>query len=65
MIAMIGSLTSRGHEVPGIDFGEDLVQNLSGESPDAQRVTADATDESVLRDLNVCQFDGAAVVIGS
>src|SRR5215208_7469692 len=62
--AMIGTLQSLGHEVLGIDTDEDLVQDLSGEFPDAHLVAADATDESVLRDLNVGQFDGAAVVIG-
>jgi trk system potassium uptake protein TrkA len=62
--AMIGTLISLGHEVLGIDFDEDLIQDLSGEFPDAHLVAADATDESVLRDLNIGQFDGAAVVIG-
>ena len=62
--AMIGTLQSLGHEVLGIDTDEDLVQDLSAEFPDAHLVAADATDESVLRDLNVAQFDAAAVVIG-
>jgi len=62
--AMIGTLQSLGHDVLGIDADEELVQNVSGDFPDAHLVAADATDESVLRDLNVGQFDGAAVVIG-
>ena len=62
--AMIGTLSSLGHEVLGIDANEDLIQELSGQYPEAHLVAADATDESVLRDLNVGQFDGAAVVIG-
>jgi trk system potassium uptake protein TrkA len=62
--AMIATLTSLGHEVLGIDTDEELVQNLSGKFPDAHLVAADATDESVLHDLNIGQFDGAAVVIG-
>ena len=62
--AMTATLTSLGHEVLGIDNDEELVQELSAEIPDAHLVAADATDESVLRDLNVGQFDGAAVVIG-
>jgi len=62
--SMIGTLQSLGHEVLGIDTDEDLVQDLSGEFPDAHLVAADATDESVLRDLNVGHFDAAAVVIG-
>ena len=62
--AMIGTLSSLGHEVLGIDANEDLIQDLSGQYPEAHLVAADATDELVLRDLNVGQFDGAAVVIG-
>ena len=62
--AMTATLTSLGHEVLGIDNDEELVQELSAEIPDAHLIVADATDESVLRDLNVGQFDGAAVVIG-
>jgi trk system potassium uptake protein len=62
--AMLGTLLSLGHEVLGIDLDEDLIQELSGEYPQAHLVAADATEESVLRDLNVAHFDGAAVVIG-
>jgi trk system potassium uptake protein TrkA len=62
--AMVGTLTSLGHEVLGIDTDEDLVQELSAEFPQAHLIAADATEESVLRDLNVAHFDGAAVVIG-
>ena len=62
--AMLSTLLSLGHEVLGIDCDEDLVQELSGEYPQAHLVAADATEESVLRDLNVAHFDGAAVVIG-
>jgi trk/ktr system potassium uptake protein len=62
--AMVSTLTSLGHEVLGIDHDEEVVQDLSAEFPQAHLVAADATEESVLRDLNVGQFDGAAVVIG-
>jgi trk/ktr system potassium uptake protein len=62
--AMVGTLVSLGHEVLGIDTDEVVVQELAAELPDAHLVVADATDESVLRDLNVAHFDGAAVVIG-
>lgn len=62
--AMIGTLEHLGHDVLGIDSDEELVQDLSGDYPNAHLVAADATDESVLRDLNVGQFDGAAIVIG-
>jgi trk system potassium uptake protein TrkA len=62
--AMLDTLLSLDHEVLGIDFDEDLVQDLSAAYPRAHLVAADATEESVLRDLNVASFDGAAVVIG-
>jgi trk system potassium uptake protein len=62
--AMIATLTSLGHEVLGLDTNEELVQELSADYPNAHLIAADATDESVLRDLNVGHFDGAAVVIG-
>jgi trk system potassium uptake protein TrkA len=62
--AMISTLTSLGHDVLGIDADEEVVQDLAAEFPDAHLVAADATEESVLQDLNVGQFDGAAVVIG-
>ena len=61
---MIDTLTSLGHEVLGIDADEEVVQDLSAAFPNAHLVAADATEESVLHDLNVAQFDGAAVVIG-
>ena len=63
-IAMLDTLLSLDHEVLGIDLDEDVTQELSGEYPRAHLVTADATEESVLRGLNVAHFDGAAVVIG-
>ncbi len=62
--AMLATLLTLDHEVLGIDFDQDLVQELSSEYPQAHLVAGDATEESVLRDLNVGQFDGAAVVIG-
>jgi trk system potassium uptake protein TrkA len=62
--AMIGTLEHLGHDVLGIDLDEERVQDLAGDYPNAHLVAADATEESVLRDLNVGQFDAAAVVIG-
>jgi len=62
--SMIATLTSLGYDVLGIDSDEEVVQELSAEFPAAHLVAADATEESVLRDLNVEHFDGAAVVIG-
>ena len=62
--AMIATLTSLGYDVLGIDSDEEVVQDLAAEFPNAHLVAADATEESVLHDLNIGQFDGAAVVIG-
>jgi trk system potassium uptake protein TrkA len=63
-IAMVGTLDSLGHEVLAIDAKEDLIQNLADDLPNVHFVAADATDEDVLRGLNVEGFDAAAVVIG-
>lgn len=62
--SLVRTLNSLGHDVLGIDCDEDLIQDLSAELPDANLVTADATEPPVLRDLGLEQFDGAAVVIG-
>ena len=62
--AMIATLDSLGYDVLGIDTDEELVQDLSADFPGAHLVAADATDEDVLRDLNVGHFDAGAVVIG-
>src|SRR3712207_9486144 len=45
-------------------FRSDLVQDISGDYPQAHLVAADATEEPVLRDLNVGHFDGGAVGVG-
>lgn len=62
--SMIETLISLGHTVLGIDLVESLVQDLADRLPEADLVTADATDESVLGNLDVGQFDGAVVLIG-
>ena len=62
--AMIATLVSLDQEVLGIDSDERIVQDLSQRFPDAHFVAADATDQSILRDLNVAHFEAAAVVIG-
>ncbi len=61
---MAETLDSLGHEVLGIDTNKDLIQALSTRMPNVQLIAADATDTSVLRDLGLESFDGAAVVIG-
>src|SRR3712207_2213398 len=62
--SLVRTLDSLGHDVLGIDCDEDRIQDLSDELPGASLVAADATEDSVLRDLGLDQFDGAAVVIG-
>lgn len=63
-IAMAGTLDSLGHDVLGIDTREDLIRSLADDLPNVHLVAADATEEDVLRGLNVQEFDAAAVVIG-
>ncbi|CAN5132279.1 TrkA family potassium uptake protein [soil metagenome] len=62
--SLVRTLDSLGHDVMGVDCDEDLIQNLSDDLPNAHLVAADATENPVLRDLGLEQFDGAAVVIG-
>lgn len=62
--SLVRTLDSLGHDVLGIDCDGDRIQDLSDELPGASLVTADATEDSVLRDLGLDRFDGAAVVIG-
>ena len=58
------TLSALGHEVLGIDANEDLIQDVSSQLRQVHLVAADVTDEGVLRDLGLEDFDGAAVVIG-
>ncbi len=58
------NLQSLGHEVLAIDHRKEVVQALTDDLPDVDLVTADATDEDVLKELGVDQFDGAVVTIG-
>ena len=62
--SLVRTLDSLGHDVLGIDCDGDRIQDLSDEFPGASLIAADATEDSVLRDLGLDQFDGAAVVIG-
>ena len=63
-IAMVNTLDALGHEVLALDAKEGLIQELADDLPNIHFVAADATDEDVLRGLNVEHFDAAAVVIG-
>lgn len=56
-------LIREGREVMGVDADERIVQNLAGELTDV--VQADTTDETVLRELGIQDFDSAVVAIGS
>ncbi|MQF83165.1 TrkA family potassium uptake protein [SAR202 cluster bacterium AD-802-E10_MRT_200m] len=57
------TLYQMGYDVLALDWDERLVQNAMGNSTYA--VKADATSESVLRELGVHNFDGSVVAIGS
>ncbi len=63
-ISMVETLDSLGHEVLAIDKKEDVIQDLADDLPNVHLVAADATDEDVVRGLNVEGFDAAAVMIG-
>jgi len=61
-ISLATTLFSMGHDVLALDVDEKKVQNISAHITHA--VQADATDESVLRELGVSNFDVAIVTIG-
>ncbi len=58
------TLSALGHEVLGIDENEDLIQDVSSHLRRVNLVAADVTEEGVLRDLGLENFDGVAIVIG-
>ena len=62
--SLVRTLNSLGYEVLAIDRDEDLIEDLSDELPDVNLVAANVTERTVLRDLGLEQFDGAAVTIG-
>ena len=61
--AVAETLSELGHEVLAIDTDEEAIQKISDKVTHA--VTADATDESVLKSLGARNFDVAVVTIGS
>lgn len=63
--ALVETLDSLGHDFLGIDCDAERIQDLSAELPGANLIAADATEGTVLRDLGLENFDGAAVVIGN
>jgi trk system potassium uptake protein len=56
-------LMKNGHEVLGIDTDEKLVQSMSLDL--THSVKADTTDEAVLKELGISEFDSAVVAIGA
>ena len=56
-------LFQSGHDVLAIDLDEGVIQDLLGQVTYAVR--ADASNESVLRELDVADFDVAIVALGS
>ena len=60
---MAMELYQMGHDVLGIDLEEKNVQEMLGHATYAVR--ADATNEAVLKELGVSNFDVAVVAIGS
>lgn len=61
--ALAERLCELGHEVLAIDRDEEEIQKISDKVTHA--VTADATEESVLKSLGVRNFDVGVVAIGS
>jgi len=61
--SVVRSLYNLGHDVLAIDNDESRVQHIMGQATYA--LTGDATDESVLRELGIPDYDAAVVAIGS
>ena len=61
--SVVRSLYNLGHDVLAIDDDESRVQQIVGQATYA--LTGDATDESVLRELGIPDYDAAVVAIGS
>lgn len=62
-VGLANTLLSMGYDILAIDVDEKSVQAVAHQIPRA--VQADATDESVLRELGVDKFDVAIVAMGS
>ena len=61
--SVVRSLYNLGHDVLAIDNDEGRVQRIMGQATHA--VTGDATNESLLRELGILDYDAAVVAIGS
>ena len=61
--SVVRSLYNLGHDVLAIDNDESRVQSIMGQASHA--LTGDATNEAVLRELGIPEYDAAVVAIGS
>jgi trk system potassium uptake protein TrkA len=61
-IALATTLHSLGHDVLALDIDEKNVQNIASQI--THTVQADATDETILRELGIGNFDIAIVTMG-
>lgn len=62
-VSLATSLSNMGHQVLALDSNERKVQSVAAKLTRA--ITADATDEAVLNELGIKNFDVAVVAIGS
>ncbi|RLC96646.1 MAG: TrkA family potassium uptake protein [Chloroflexi bacterium] len=61
--SLASTLFSMGHEVLALDLNERKVQDISSEVTHA--VQADCTNEAILKELGIANFDVAIVAMGS
>ncbi len=62
-ISLATTLMAEGHDVLAVDKDENKVQNIASQVTHA--IQADATNEAVLKELGVADFEIAIVAIGS
>lgn len=62
-VSLATSLSNMGHEVMALDMNDRKVQSVATQITHA--IHADATDETVLNELGIRNFDVAVVAIGS
>jgi len=62
-VSLATTLSNMGHDVLALDIDENCVQNISSEVTHA--VQADSTNEAVLKELGINNFDVAIVAMGS
>ena len=61
--SVVRSLYNLGHDVLGMDVNEGRVQSMMGQV--TYPVVGNATDEAVLKELGVPDYDAAVVAVGS